>query len=302
MDFNKSFTLRDMENAAQKQYSEIQERVGKMKNMFQKHTNGKTRASLVRTFLFTVVWGAAYAFVYTKLLGSVNDIALKICVGLVFFLLVVMIIDSLMNFKYYGKIIGYEMRIEEVRKKINNDKSTSSSKTISFMNSQKEGWEYPLRRGDSIYEDTQKIEEILKNIETFNAGALNKIKNIVYYILVVIVTFLGASILYDAASRIIQGIGGVSMEEDTLKILIGIAAVIACAIEIFVAYTIWVSTDCNVTNATLFAILLGPVIFIAFVLVVTLLVVLVVLLVRFILAILGIVLAGACLIGSLCGG
>lgn len=302
MNFNNSFTLRNMENAAQKQYSEIQERVGKMQNMFQKHTNGKTRASLVRTFLFTIVWGAGYAFLYSKLSGNVNDMVLKICVGLVGLLLVIMVIDSLMNFKYYGKIIGYEMRIEEVRKKINNDKSTLSSKTVSFMNSQKEGWEYPLHRGTSIYEDTEKIEEILKNIETFNGGVLNKVKNIVYYILVVFVTFLGASILYDAASRIIQGIGGVSMEEDTLKILIGIATVIACAIEIFVAYTIWVATDCNVTNATLFAILLGPVIFIAFVLVATLLVVLVVLLVRFLLAILGIVVAGACLFGTLCGG
>ena len=87
-------------------------------------------------------------------------------------------------------------------------------------------------------------------------------------------------------------------EYDTVHTIMIIAMVVACIIEILIAKMIWGMTNCEVGNVTLFATAVGPLIFVALIL----LVALVIVVVQIVLYIAGIAIAAICLFGSICGG
>lgn len=89
---------------------------------------------------------------------------------------------------------------------------------------------------------------------------------------------------------------------DTNPILFVIGLLITVVGEIILAKMVWSKTDCSVTNTTLFIAAVGPVMFLALVVVATLLVMLVVLAVSILIAIAGVILAGACVCGAISGG
>lgn len=291
-----NFTLSSFSDAANKQFSDVQERLTKLGSSFQTRMEGKTTAGLVGSIVGTAAWIVAaivfFVFASTRVHGTLFLIGVLTVIALLGSLL----IDEIMSFSYYGKIASYGRAVSQLQNRVNAGKSSIRSNYDNFMKAQSSGWNYALQAAPSIPEEATSIEGTLSTMESLKAGFIHGAKNVFYYIAAVAIALVGSVALYEVGSSIM----GVS--EDTAMVLSVIATIIAIVGEVILAKLVWGKTDCTVTNLTLFILLVGPLGYLALIGIGTLLVYLVVGLFQVFLAILGVCVVGGVVFGSLSGG
>lgn len=302
MNFNNSFTIQDLVTDANKKFKELQTRLNKIDDRLRTCMNGKTRVGLIFAIIFTLVWGGIFGYFHNYIKNMVNPDFLKVSFIASLVLVVVMLIDHAINFKYYGTIMQYQGRLYQLKRQLDMGKNNVSLNKDVFLKSRSNGWRHALEVGESIPEETKKIEESLAGVEALSSGFINGLKNFLYYTVTIVIMIIGSLALFNMASGIITGISGESISESTLQILCIIGFVIAGIIEILLAKLVWGATNCSVTNLTLLIIPAGPILFLLVMTLGTLLVLLVVAVVSILLYLAALAIGAACLCGSISGG
>ena len=296
-----NLTIEKYADDAKAQFSQTSGRLSEIESSFITRMGGKSMAGLFFSLVFTLVWvvlfmGGAYYFsdyLYKPLLIA-TLISLAI---LVFF----MIIDNALNFSYYGKISGHKKSVSILKNRVNNARDSISSNQKAFLSSRSKGWNYALKPAPSIYEEATRIETTISGIRSLESGFVNGVKNVFYYISVVLFTALGSYALFPAAKAIMRAITELvetEIPEKTMNIICIVAGIIAIIVSIFIARAIWGGTNCSVTSVTLLSLLVGPPAFLLLIL----LAALVVALVMIVISIAVVLIGGAIAIGCLCGG
>ncbi len=302
MNFNESIELNAYSDNANKQFNEMNNRLSQIQSNFQMRMNGKTTSSLVGSFIGTLCWLATFIVCAVMLKNVVNGILLTISLIVVLGLMLFMLINTIVNFSYFGKISDYGSSVTQLQNRVSIGRNSIRSNHDAFLASKAKGWNYQLNAGTSIPEEATSIETTMNNMESFKIGFINDTMNFFYYSAVVMITIVGCVALFPTGGEIMTSISGESLSVDTITTLNAIALIIVGIGEVLLAKLVWSKTDCVVTNTTLFIMILGPVAFLTLITVATLLVMLVIGILSIVLAILGIIAVGAIAIGCLCGG
>lgn len=291
-----NFTLNSFSDAANKQFSDVQDRLSKLSSSFQTRMEGKTTAGLVGSIIGTAAWLVA-AIVFFSMIGArVDGTLLLICIVTVIGLVGSLLIDEIMSFSYYGKIASYGNAVNQLQNRVSIGKNSIRANHDAFMKTQTTGWNYPLQAAASIPEEATSIEGTLNTMESLKTGFIHGAKNVFYYAAAVMVAIVGCIALFEVGESIM----GVS--DDTAMVLSVIATIIVTIGEIILAKLLWGHTDCTVTNLTLFILAVGPLAYLALIGIGTLIVYLVVGVFQIFLAIMGVALVGAVVFGSISGG
>lgn len=302
MNFTQNISLSQYATDANTQYNAVQSRLSKIESGFQVRMDGRSIGGLIGSFIFTLCWLAAFVVgaVYTA--QWVYKPMLLACLGSAFLLILFMMIDTVVNVSYYGKIAGYKSTIVQLRNRVNTGRDSVKTNHDAFMASRAKGWHYPLYAGSSIPRTATAIETTMAGMESLKAGFLNGVKNVFYYITVIIFTITSCYSLFPISNRIIVGISGENLAPKTLLILNLVALAIIFVLEIIFAKGAWGASNCSVKNTTLFILLAGPAMFLALVALATLIVMLVIGLISVVLAILGFIIAAVFAFFCCCGG
>lgn len=293
MTFNNSFELKKMMDSARSEFDGVGEQLASIEKRVSYQLGGKGRGALVGAIFGTLIWTAVFLMAGYILYNAVHPYA-----GLGFWLAslllcLFLLISDISQIGYYGAILKARDRVVQLKKRLDLGRNGLTSSLSELTARKEKGWDMSLNAGTPIIEEAHGIERQLSGMESVRRGFVHKMKNFLYFVISIAVTALGCYLLYDLGYSIVDG----EISDNTLRIIMIIATIIACVIEIFLARWIWSKTHRAVNNVTLFAMLLGPVAFALLLL----LVVLVVFLVQLILGLLGIIVAGA-IVFCVCSG
>ncbi len=300
-----NITIERYADDAKEQFSQTSNRLSEIESSFVSRMGGKTMGGLFFSLIFTFVWVVAFmgvAYFFSDYLFRPALIATLISLAILVFF---MIIDNALSFSYYGKISGHKKSVTLLKNRVNSVRDAINANQNAFMASRSKGWSYSLKPAPSIYAEANNIETTISGIRSLESGFVNGVKNVFFYLSVVLVTGMGSYALFPVAKNLMSSIAELvegELSEKTLNILCIVAAVIILIATVLIARAIWGGTNCSVTSVTLLALLVGPPAFLLFILIAALLVALVVFLVSLVLAIAAVVIGGAIAIGCLCGG
>ena len=302
MRFDDCVTLESMMGQAQKRFADVESQIDSVSGTLSDRLGGNSRGTLIRGVFASVAWGVLYCSIYAgmKYYGVLTADQLLFpyvtlaTLALSLALAVLMVIGGFTQMRYYGVILSARDRLTALRRRLEIGKNAMPANRNALLESRASQWELPLTPGDSISEETMAIAAQLSGLEALSGGLLSRAKIIFYYLACIAWTVTGSCALY--------GMFGFSMisslEPDTNRVILIIAILISCVGNLLIAKLLWGKTGCAVTNLTLFATLLGPLVFAALAIVVGL----VIIVVQLVLAIAAVIIAGFCLIGSLSGG
>lgn len=302
MTFSENISLQNYADSANQKFNESESRLSQIEGSFQTRMNGKTTGSLVGAMFGTVCWLVAFCVFIWYIRGYVDNTIRLICFGISLALVASLIIDEIISFSYYGKISSYKNNITQLKNRVSVGRSSIKSNQDTFMKSRANGWRHPLSVGTSIPEEAASIESTINGMESLKGGFINGLKNFLFFTFAIAITAVGSWALFGTAGEIMTGISGEDIGGDTIMTLCVIGLLITVVGEIILAKMVWGKTDCSVTNTTLFIATVGPVMFLALVLVATLLVMLVMWAIAIVIAIGAVVIAGACVCGLISGG
>lgn len=302
MTFSENISLQKYADSANQKFNESKSRLSQIEGSFQTRMNGKTTGSLVGAMFGTVCWLVAFCVFFWYIRGYVDNTIGLICFGISLALVASLIIDEIISFSYYGKISSYKNNITQLKNRVSVGRSSIKSNQDTFMKSRANGWRHPLSVGTSIPEEAASIESTINGMESLKGGFINGLKNFLFFTFAIAITAVGSWALFGTAGEIMTGISGEDIGGDTIMTLCVIGLLITVVGEIILAKMVWGKTDCSVTNTTLFIATVGPVMFLALVLVATLLVMLVMWAIAIVIAIGAVVIAGACVCGLISGG
>lgn len=262
MTFDYSFDFQSMMNDAQTQFKKAGEQISAIEGTLTRRLDGTSRRGLAGAMAASAAWGAAYLCAYWYLQDDLSwepmmSFLSLLGVGASLALVAALIVGNLVQMRYYEVIFNAEKQLHDLKARVDAGSRNLSSNMDAFMVCEKRRWEMPLTAGASIFEETTQIGTRLSELETLSSGPLNKLKEILYYIVCILWTVIGSHRLFDVALSL--------LEEDTnrgdLEMMLWVSVLIACLIEFTVSKKIWVRYGCSVNNMTLFASILGPVIF-----------------------------------------
>lgn len=302
MNFSENISLQKYADTANQEFSETENRLSQIVGSFETRMNGKSKAGIIGSMFATICWAVAVCVFFGYIRGYVDGTLHLICLGLALALLVTLFIDETVNFSYYGKISSYKDNINQLKSRVSIGRSSIKSNQDAFMKSRSNGWRHPLSAGTSIPEEATSIESTINGMESLKGGFINRLKNFLFFTFAIAITAVGSWALFGTAGDIMTGISGESIDYSTVNTLCAIGLLITVVGEIILAKMVWSKTDCSVTNTTLFIAAVGPLLFLALVSISALLVMLVVWVVGILIAIVGVVIAGACICGSISGG
>lgn len=260
-----SISLQKYIDSANVQFEENENRLSAIESSFEARMNGKTMKGMIGSLIGTVCWFIVFAVFFWYIRGMVDNILFLICLFVSFALIGSLIVDEVISFSYFGKISSYKESITQLKNRVSLGKSSISSNSDTLMKAHSNGWHHQITVGQSIPEEAISIETAMNSVELLKGGVINRIKNILFYSAVIIITSVGSWSLFETADNIITGIIDESMEYDTLLGICIVGLLVACIGEVILAKFIWSKTDCTVTNITLFIIPVGPLGFIALV-------------------------------------
>lgn len=302
MTFSENISLQNYADSANQKFNESESRLSQIEGSFQTRMNGKTTGSLVGAMFGTVCWLVAFCVFIWYIRGYVDNTIRLICFGISLALVASLIIDEIISFSYYGKISSYKNNITQLKNRVSVGRSSIKSNQDTFMKSRANGWRHPLSVGTSIPEEAASIESTINGMESLKGGFINGLKNFLFFSFAIAITAVGSWALFGTAGEIMTGIYPDPIDYSTVNTLCTIGLVITVIGEIILAKMVWGKTDCSVTNTTLFIATVGPVMFLALVLLATLLVMLVMWAIAIVIAIGAVVIAGACVCGLISGG
>ncbi len=296
-----NITIERYSDDAREQFSQTSNRLSEIESSFISRMGGRSMAGLFFSLIFTFVWVVVFmggAYYFSAYLSRPLLIATLISLAILVFF---MIIDNALSFSYYGKISGHKKSVTLLKNRVNSARDSIKANQNAFMASRSKGWSYSLKPAPSIYAEADKIETTISGIRSLESGFVNGIKNVFFYISVVLFTAMGSYALFPAAKAIMRAITELvetEIPEKTMNIICIVAGIIAIIVSIFIARAIWGGTNCSVTSVTLLSLLVGPPAFLLLIL----LAALVVALVMIVISIAVVLIGGAIAIGCLCGG
>ena len=302
MNFSENISLQKYADTANQKFSETENRLSQIAGSFDTRMNGKSKAGIIGSMFGTICWAVAVCIFFGYIDGYVDDTLRLVCLGIAIALLGTLLIDEIISFSYYGKISSYRDKINQLKNRVSVGRSSMKSNQDSFMKSCSNGWRHPLSVGTSISEEATSIEGTINGMESLKGGFINGLKNFLFFTLAIAITAIGSWALFGTAGQMMIEISGESINYDTINTLCIIGLLITVVGEIILAKLVWSKTDCSVTNVTLFITAVGPIMFLALIAIATLLVILVVWAVSILIAIAAVVIAGACICGSISGG
>lgn len=302
MNFSENISLQKYADSANQNFNEIESRLSQIEDSLQTRMNGNTTGRLVGAIVGTICWLVVFcvSFWYTK--DYVDRTIGLICFGISLALVVSLIIDEIISFSYYGKISSYKNNITQLKNRVSVGRNSIESNKETLMNARADGWYYPLSIGTSIPEESASIESTINSMESLKGGFINGLKNFLFFTFAVAITAVGSYALFETAGGIMTGISGEEMADETIMLLCAIGVLLAIIGEIILSKMVWSHTNCSVTNTTLLITVVGPAIFLMLVTVATLLVVVVMWAIAAAVAIIGVIIAGACVFGMISGG
>ena len=302
MNLEDNLTLDRYENSARGQFADIQSTLKRMRDRYHTKMEGRTSGGMIGSLIGTFVWLAVFIIGAVILRGMVNQAILVLCMVILLALFAFMIIDTVMDFSYYGRIAAYDAEVSDMERTVQNGLNSIGDKQREFKNAIKKGWNYFLSPVGSIPDRAETIDSTVSGMETLKKGFVHGAKNVLYFASAVAVAIVGCTALFPLCGRCIEQIIEESIGDSTLLVLNIIALVLIVIGEIILAKIVWSNTDCSVTNVTVFALLASPIAFIILVAAVSLIVKLVIWLVSILLAVLAVVAVIATVYGMLCGG
>lgn len=302
MNFDNDISFDTYAQSAETEFNSLQARLTTMDENLSTHLNGRSRGRLAGTFFATFVWFCIYSVLCGVVSGYISTGMLLGLLGCCFTTIFILLLDNIVSSRYYGVILSFQARIRRLKNQLQSAQSSIGANTAEFKASKASGWDYPLAAAPSVQQEMSMIEQESASIRTLQGGLLNTLKNIAYYITAIVTTVAGCMALNEVVVGIISGISGTNIPEKPMELILTIAIVIACVLEIIAAKFMWGHTNCSVRNLTLLATLAGPVLYLIFVAAATLVISLVVGLLYIAIQILiGIVAVGVCL-ASTSGG
>lgn len=269
MNFNDYIDLNTYSDSANEQFEKMQSRLFEIEETFNKRMNGKTKEGILATLLGLFVWVVVIVSGAVYLIGKANYTFLMISLITALVLVVLMIIDNITDYSYYGEISSYKDSISSLQNRVRISANSIRPNYNAFMKSKTDGWNYKLNVMPSILDEALKVSSTLANLETLKKGYISKAVDYLYYTTVIIFTVAGSLALFPVSSRGIKSISG-----STIGFINPLAlAITVIGMFVFAKY-IWSKTNCSVTIKTLFVIPMGPVVFITVVALVTVLVIL----------------------------
>ena len=302
MIFSENISLQKYADTANQKFSETENRLSQIAGSFDTRMNGKSKAGIISSMFGTICWAVAVCIFFGYIDGYVDDTLRLVCLGIALALLGTLLIDEVISFSYYGKISSCRDKINQLKNRVSVGRSSIKSNQDSFMKSCSNGWRHPLSVGTSISEEATSIEGTINGMESLKGGFINGLKNFLFFSLAIAITAIGSWALFGTAGQMMIEISGESINYDTINTLCIIGLLITVVGEIILAKLVWSKTDCSVTNVTLFITAVGPIMFLALITIATLLVILVVWAVSILIAIAAVVIAGACVCGTISGG
>ena len=290
-----NITIERYSDDAREQFSQTSNRLSEIESSFISRMGGRSMAGLFFSLIFTFVWVVVFmggAYYFSAYLSRPLLIATLISLAILVFF---MIIDNALSFSYYGKISGHKKSVTLLKNRVNSARDSIKANQNAFMASRSKGWSYSLKPAPSIYAEADKIETTISGIRSLESGFVNGIKNVFFYISVVLFTAMGSYALFPAAKAIMRAITELvetEIPEKTMNIICIVAGIIAIIVSILGG------TNCSVTSVTLLSLLVGPPAFLLLIL----LAALVVALVMIVISIAVVLIGGAIAIGCLCGG
>lgn len=268
MNFDKSIKIDRYTKEANQRFDETQRRLSAIEDSFYTRADGKTVGGMVGSMIGTVVWLAVLIAGAYFVRDMVDRRLLWITAVTAGLLLLSMFIDHVMDFFYYGKIVSNQKIIAAMQSMVQNGKSLIGSNRDAFMAAGASGWNYRLNVMPSIPGAATAMEIAMSRMKTVQKESVNISKNFLFYATVVAITVVGGITFFPFGRLIVawarSTIGGAeSFSADTVTIFSAGVLVVAGILEILLAKYVWSRTDCNVTNATLFIALLGPILFLA---------------------------------------
>lgn len=302
MTFSENISLQKYADSANQKFNESENRLSQIEGSFQTRMNGKTTGSLLGAIFGTACWLAAVCISFWYIRWYVNGTISLIGFTISLALIASLFVDEIIGLSYYGKISSYKDNIIKLKNHVSVCRNSIKSNQDVFMRSRINGWQHPLPVGSSVLEEAASIESTINGMESLKGGFINRLKNILFFAFAITITAVGSLALFGTAGEIMTGISGEAINDDTILTLCVIGMLVTVVGEIVLAKIVWSKTDCSVTNITLLIAAGGPVIFLALVAIATLLVMLVLWAVSFLIAIAAVVIAGACVCGSISGG
>lgn len=302
MNFNQSIKLNKYSETATKKLNDMQSRLSKTESSFETRMNGKSTGGLIGTVIGVILWLVVFGIGAVIASATVDSIILTVGVAVVAILMLFMIVDSVVNIVYYGRISNYRGAVSRLSQRVRSGKSSIMKNHDLFISAKSRGWNHPFNVANSIPDEAEAIETKMSSIENLRTGFLNGGKNVFYYASVIAVTAIGSLALFPWVIKTVTNITDGSLNTMTILIICIVATVLACIGEILLAKMVWEKTDLNVTPVTLLILLVAPVLFALIIAVGTLIVAIVMFVLGIIVYLIGIVAALAIAYSCLCGG
>lgn len=252
--------------------------------------NGKTTEGLAGSFIGSILWFIAFVVAAACSWSSVNPPLMLFAMTVVFALILFMMIDNRLDFSYAKNIVPYIDRILNLKKRVSEGKELMEQQKDSFMAAKETGWDFPLQVSESIPAEAFNILNSLNKIESLKKGSINTAKNTFFFTASVVVTLVGCIAQFSFGGDVITKIVGETFSSGLLLLFNCIALTLVLVGTVLLAKLAWSKTNCNVTNITLFATIVGPIVFIPLIAILTVLVLIIFALIQIVLIVAGIVL------------
>jgi len=300
MYLDQNIKLNLMADAARKKFDSTDKRLEEIEGDFHSKMRGRTMIGIIGSFFGTAIWVCLFGCLAYNLMGYMNNTLLLVTIGAVGLLMVFMLIDDVMNLKYYGKVSSYGTKVSQLRSRVRVGSEAIPVNTELYMKTKDKGWDHNLEIGESISDEATVIEGLLRKMASLRNGFINSSKTGLFFTVAVLISIVGGINLFPTVTDWLDGFFDLS--ENISEPICWVALIIACIIECIIAKAAWSATDCNVNNLTVFSVLAGPLVFIALVLAGSAIVGLIIAVVTIILYIAALVIGVACAIGMVSGG
>jgi hypothetical protein len=261
MYLERNLRIVSMAEKARKAFNEVDKSMGALESNYHSKMRGRTMTGIFGTILGIAAWVAVFgALAYYGLSYTERNVLMVTAAGLAL-LLFVMLIDALLTLAFYGKISFYGANISQLRAGIRKGCDSISTTTDAYMKSAANGWDYKLKVGRSVMDEARVIEKHLNRMDVLKHGFINKLKNVLYYLDAILFTVAGSMALFPIVSERLCEKFEISGQVPT--VICWVVVVIACVGEYDIARMAWAKSECSVNNLTVFALLAGPLAFLA---------------------------------------
>ncbi|MCD7822661.1 MAG: hypothetical protein LUG86_01375 [Oscillospiraceae bacterium] len=302
MALSEKITLQNYEGAAEKRFSECEKSLNELESSFNSRLGGKTTGSIIGSMVITVIWAALLIGVLIMLEDYLGPMWRFGCGLLVVLMAIAMLIDQVTDISYYGKISSYIGNVKLLRNRVSMGRISIRANKDKYLKSASQGWHCPIDPGISIYDEANSIEKSVGGMSYFKGGFVNGLKNFCYFALVFVATLVGAWALYEPLCVLAMDLFETDIDSGVTLTIWTIVLVVAEILAIILTRLCWSKTDCQVTTGTIWAVLLGPLMFVAVVAAAALVAALVYAVIMIVIVVVGIVIAGAVLFSMSEGG